>query len=383
MLDEQGMQTFSREIHTLWIQPELDRRFSETGIPAGFQIRQALIKMPHNQPAIVEFNDEVHWAAENPKLAGGRTIADIDIGEPIYLHELISIDNVLPPFVDDKRVAFVYLFWSGHSYSVVFDFSPNDPDFKPENDNFELGKAIGEHMSNVFKELAVKNAQFAATQLRAIGLWPVTSLLPYPISKIVERVGSSDPEGARKVLVDYCDIEFLTQKVVRTWSPVVAFKQGLPFFEAALSTHQRKQYHGSVSILVGQIEGVITDWLLEVKYYTSDEKRSLKKKIQDLRDAFQQIPDLLWTYRESRDVVIDFLEHGPLLQQFNSWFQSIDTSFPGRHVVQHGKRDKDVYTEENSVKLFLLLDTICQFMMFYEVRVLGRDLGQNAGSNPS
>lgn len=76
--------------------------------------------------------------------------------------------------------------------------------------------------------------------------------------------------------------------------------------------------------------------------------------------------------------MLEFLEQGPWLQDFLHWFQSVNTSFPPRHAVQHGKYDKDVFTEENSIKLFLMLDTICQFMMFYEVRVLGRDLGQNA-----
>ena len=376
MLDEKGIQTFFEGLHKLWIQPEVDRRFSETGIPSDFKILHCLIKLPKNQTLIVEFNDEVAWDIEHPELAPG---VKMEAGKRVYLHEVVGLGKVLPPTIDGERVAFIYLYWNGLSYNVAFSLSPNLDDFDSEKDDFRLGEAIANHLWIRMIEMAVQNAKFVNAKLREIGLWPVTSLLPYPISKIVERVGEGKPEEAKQILVEHCDTNFLTERVVQTWHPVVAFRQRATFFDDALFNHQNKRFHGSISILVGQIEGVITDWLYEVNHYKTDHKRSLQRKTRDFRDALSKIPDLLWLYQEARDSMIDFLVREPWLQEF-LWNQSINSSFPGRHVVQHGKYNKDVFTEENSIKLFLMLDSICQFMMFYEVRVLGRDLGQHLGN---
>jgi len=49
---------------------------------------------------------------------------------------------------------------------------------------------------------------------------------------------------------------------------------------------------------------------------------------------------------------------GPVLRTFDKWSVAIDNLFPNRHVVEHGKYDDSIFTEENSIKLFLLLDTI-------------------------
>jgi hypothetical protein len=356
-----------------YIRPEIERRKANGGLPDNFQVRECLIKLPGDRPPLIYFNEEFGWSVK-PKLAPG---IEMEIGQAIYLHEVMDIEEVLPPTVDDKRVTFIYLFWNGHSYSIVVD--PYHPVFSDHP--FDAGEFIAAHLRNHFKEMAVKNAKFVNGKLREIGLWPITALLPNPISKIVERVGEGKPEEARQVLVEHCDLTFLTEQLVQTWHPITAFRERMQFFDDALFNHQNKRFHGSTSILIGQIEGAITDWLFEVAYYTTDGRRSLQQKISDFRDALTQIPDLLWLYREARDSMFDFLENGPWLQQFDKWYQPINTSFPGRHVVQHGKYVPDIHTEENSIKLFLLLDTICQFMMFYEVRVLGRDLGQNAEKN--
>ena len=49
---------------------------------------------------------------------------------------------------------------------------------------------------------------------------------------------------------------------------------------------------------------------------------------------------------------------GPVLETLGSWLERIDEAFPHRHVVEHGKYEEALFTEENSIKLFLLLDTV-------------------------
>lgn len=377
-MTEEQKKVFFQNWHNQWIQPELDRRFSKTELPTDFKIRQCLVKLPKNQKPIVEINDEVGWAIENPHMANGKNIADFEFGEPVFLHDFMQITKVLPPTITGERIAFMYLFWDGFTYQLYVDFLPNQEDFDPDDKRFQFdGRVIVRHLQNIIIEKATRLSQIHLDELRKIGLWTATALLPYPISKILERISESDFDGAIEILSKHCDTDFLTEKVVETWHPINVFSERMSFFEDSLFCHENERYHASISTMVGQIEGVITDWLYEIDHYQIDKKRNITTKIHDFRVVLDKIPSLLEAYREARDSMLDFLDSDPWLQTFNKWMVYSDTSFAGRHVVQHGKYDHAIYTKENSIKLFLLLDNICQFMMFYEVRVLGRDLGQN------
>ena len=60
---------------------------------------------------------------------------------------------------------------------------------------------------------------------------------------------------------------------------------------------------------------------------------------------------------------MDFILEGPVLKTFKRWNDQIDDAFPNRHVIEHGRYDESLYTEENSTKQFLLLDTVYHIML--------------------
>lgn len=60
------------DVHRLLVEPELRRRFGETGPPSDFRIFQCLIRLPGGTAPIVEFNDEVSWVATCKKPKGIR-----------------------------------------------------------------------------------------------------------------------------------------------------------------------------------------------------------------------------------------------------------------------------------------------------------------------
>lgn len=376
MNNQTFMQTRFNHVHQVYIEPEFKRRKEEGTIPDKFEIRECLIRLPEDSSPIVEFNDEIGWQAE-PILA---VDGDLEVGRPYYAHDITGFARIMPPKVGDNYVAYIFLFWAGYEYALLEDNSPAQANFNPDTEIFAGHDMILQHLNNKIMERVVGNAKFVRESLHQLGLWIIPSLLYYPLAKIVERIGSKDLEGARMILTNQCTTEFISQQLVKTWHPIISFRERQSFFDDALFCHENERYHASISTLVGQIEGIITDWLYEVNYYKVDSKRALKEKITDFRQALNQIPELLWMYQESRDSMLDFLESEPWLQNFNEWMVIANSSFPGRHVVQHGKYDIQTYSEENSIKLFLMLDTICQFMMFYEVRVMKRDIGQNKGS---
>jgi hypothetical protein len=373
MTSQQDFAVRLNYVHNTYIQPEIDRRRHSGQLRDTIKVWECLVRLPANDVPIVQFNDEVGWEAESELVDGREVIKD----RVYYAHEVLELKKIQPPKIKDEYVSYIYLFWEGYQYILLEDNTPSQEGFNPAVNSFACHDIVLRHINNKIMEKVVGNAKVVRERLHEIGLWVVTSLLYYPIAKIVERVGNRDSEGAKQVLVEYCNIDFLTEKTVNTWDSVAVFRERYNFFDDALFNHKHGRYHGSISILVGQIEGVITDWLYEIDHYSEDKKRSLPTKITDFRETLENVPNLLWMYREAKDSMLDFLDSEPWLQKFDKWMIYSNSSFPGRHVSQHGKYDHNVYTEENSIKLFLLLDTICQFMMFYEVRVLGRDLGQN------
>jgi len=364
MLDDLGQQNFAHNIDSLFIQPEIDRRQRAGMLPDRFRIRQCLIRLPKGRPPIVEFNNEFGWRVK-PQLAPTVDPASMALDRPVYHHEVAAIENVYPPEVDGRRVAFICLFWTGYEYAAVFDFSPNHPEFDPKQE-FELGQVIADHLQRRMVEIAVRLSKNTQAQLRQIGLWPATSLLPYPISHIVERVGSGHPDEARQILIAHCDARFIAE-LVETWQPIEAFRQRMTLFREAATTHSSQSFIATIHTLIPQLEGVITDWLLTV--VNADElKRSSTSKVRQFQELIRPIPRFDFAYREALEATCQFLLEGPPLQSFTRWLDKIDPSFPGRHPIAHGRYDESLFSEENSIKLFLMLDTICQFMMFYEAR---------------
>ena len=370
MLNDTGKQNLFDQMHELWIQPEINKRFAESGIPEGFKIWEALIKLPSDKPAIVEFNDEIQWEM------GFKVAPDIAIeaGQLVYLHEVERVEHAMPPRVDGKRVAFVYLYWAGFSYNVIFDFAPNHNDFDAEADEFSLGTTIAQHKQAKIIELVIRLSRKSSTQLRRIGLWTPTCLIPYPLSRIISEIENNKLEEARRILTQFCTPAFL-EELIETWLPIPVFNERMDVFRQSISAHREGKFRLSIYALVPQIEGVITDWLYPILQPKESMRQwSTKKRVDQFAAEMTKIPKLEFSYREALYSVIEFLKDGQPLQRFENWLDVIDPAFPARHPIAHGKNDDQLFTEENSIKLVLLLDTICQFMMFYEVRVLGKNL---------
>jgi hypothetical protein len=369
MLDDIGKQNFARNLHEQFIQPEIERRQEAGTFPDEFKIRECLIRLPKDGRPLVEFNREFGWLVK-PKLAPALKLTGMALDRPVYNHEIVAIERVFPPEIDGQRVSFIYLFWTGFEYCSVFDFSPNQLDFDPAGE-FELGQVIADHLQHQIVEITVSLSKRNQAQLHQIGLWPVTSLLPYPISHIVERVGSGHPEEARQILVTHCNATFVAE-LVETWQPIQAFERRMALFREAVENHANQNYHSSIHTLIPHIEGVITDWLMTV--VQPDEVRwRPDSKIRQFKELVEVIPQFNQAYREAFEAVCQFLLEGPPLQRFQDWLEKIDPSFPGRHPVAHGRYEEALFNEENSIKLFLMLDTVCQFMMFYEARRVAED----------
>lgn len=361
MIDESLGRAIVQQMHQHWIGPELEARTRAGILPVDFQIKRCLVRLPKNAKPIVEFNEEVTLRAR-VKVPEDRQPTAGDIAR---LDDIEYVERVYPPEVDGVRVGFFYAQWVGGKFGVFFDLSPNHEDMPLEDaEGWKMGEAIGRAVHSSMVELALAVHSSVQADLVKIGLWAAPALLPYPLSKIAGLVKAGDVAGARKALVDHCSAARLTDLVAQWWG-IPAFDDRRALFEQALSAHVAGQYFLSVSTLVPHLEGVVTDWLHAAIPGTPWRQDSKTKKF---RDVVASYPDAAPAYQQVVQSAISFILDGPALADFTSWYASFDTSFANRHVVGHGRFDPRVYCEENSAKLFLMLDTLRQIIAIYANR---------------
>lgn len=356
MLTPEAGQNLLRQIGDLWVNPEIERRKKTGRLPPGFKFKSCLVKLPLNRPPIVQFNEEVSWVVEVtlPKPRGFRK------GEPIYAHDIKRVKRVKPPVVDGQRVAFIWLRRAGSEWEVVFDFSPNVPEeLRPKGrteDSWSLGDAIGDMLQDMIVGKVIDAHDSALKSLRKIGLWAAPALLPYPLSEICRRLQEGDDEGALQVLVEHCNPAFLFELCAK-WSSVEQFRLREELIDNALQAHKQAQYTLSIPAVLPQIESIISDWI-STKVPPEETPWRPESKTKKFRDLALQDPPSRDSYRRIVESAIDFIVDGPMLATFKRWFDVIDAAFPNRHAVGHGKYDPQLFCEANSLRLFLLLDTV-------------------------
>ncbi|MBE7552456.1 MAG: hypothetical protein HS126_15410 [Anaerolineales bacterium] len=173
---------------------------------------------------------------------------------------------------------------------------------------------------------------------------------------LVNQITEDDIEGARATLIKHCPSEFIENLSLKWWQ-IPQFENRKNLIQDALHAHKEGRYRLSIRALLPEIEGIITDWIY-TKLPEDQVPWRPESKAKKFRDLAFDTPMATYTYRRIIEAAIDFVTNGPVMEEFKRWFDAVNTSFPNRHAVVHGKYDETLYTEENSIKIFLLLDTI-------------------------
>ena len=355
MLDKKGAKNLFDQVYELWIKSEILGRKQTGSLPENFKIFRCLIRLPKDRGPIIEFNDEIKWVV----LAKSAPGTSFKKGETVFLRDIQEIVTVRPPEVDGERVAFIYVFRMGKGYQIIFDFEPKIPERfipKEEKGGWNLSKTVAESLQAILTEKAVRIHDKTQSQLQKIGLWAAPALLPYPISKIAKQLEDGDTEGAKATLVEHCS-PALIEELSSKWWTVEQFELRKGLIQDALDGHKEGKYRVGIYLLLPHVEGVITDWIC-TKLPAKEIPWRQESKTKRFRDLVLERPPSTFTYKRIVESTVDFILGGPVLKTFQRWIDEIDEAFPNRHVVEHGKYDESLFTEENSIKLFLLLDTV-------------------------
>ena len=354
-IDKEGTTIIFNQIHKQWIEPEIAKRLETGMLPDDFKIVECLVKLPKDRLPVVLFNDEIGWNAE-AKRGDGHPFTP---GEPVYLHEVAQIDNVELPEVDGVPVAFAHVIWNDFQYRISFDFKPNHPNFEASEykENSQFGKTLAGHLQANLVKRAVHAYDGMPGQLKSIGLWAVPALLPYPLVQIAKQVQEGNTDGAQMTLIDFCSSDFLVS-LANDWWNTEAFQRRQSLIEEAFFAHKEGKFHLSISTLLPHVEGVITDWEHGLHLGKGVIPFRIESKSKKFKDLALEIKPATFVYERVVESMSAFLIDGPVLASFTDWSAIIDVSFPGRHALSHGRYEDALYTKENSIKVFLLLDTI-------------------------
>lgn len=359
MLDEEAATRSFDEFYRLWVEPELRRRFGEAGPPSNFRIFQCLVRLPPRKPPIVEFNDDVSWDARC-KIPTGTSF---DKGDPAYLHQIEYVESVRPPECDGKPVGFVYIHrLPGAGFRMIFDscagLSQADPN--TQDSKWKFSHAVCEYLNAVLFERAIRLHDEQQQALASIGIWPIPSLIPYPLSRCTHLVQNGKHDEARTVVVRHCSPDWLDARLDR-WLTVPELADRRELLTQALAAHRASQYVLTIHALVPQLEGIVSDRMIR-SLRPGEMHFRQESKLKQLRDKALEDDDIAFSFRRVIESTVDFIVKGPVLETFKHWLDDPNCMFPNRHVVGHGKFIEKLYTEENSVKAFLLLDTLAEIL---------------------
>lgn len=355
-------QNFWDQINSLWIIPEIERRKTIGKIADGFRILRCLVRLPAGQQPIVEFNDEIRWIARTRKPKGTAFAA----GDPIYLWQVEHVESVRPPEVEGKPVPFVYVYTTGVEFKVAFDFTPGFDGHSTSawEDSFGCD-AIVESINLQLKERAVVSFDLLREQIRKIGLWPAPALIPYPLTAIARLCEESKESDSRELFLNYCTEEFVRSRVAN-WSSIATFEKRSELIGDALEAHFAGKFTLSVHTLIPQFEGVVTDWAYEIaptEPFPWHESKKLKKFGKVTTEGVARS----FSDRRIIEEVVEFIVGGPVFHTFKIWFQPLNEEFANRHAIGHGRYDASLYTQENSLKAILLLDSLHYIMESHPV----------------
>lgn len=336
------------ELARHYIEPEAERLFSSRRVSNDFKIRQALVLLPHDSKPTVQFNEQISWKMQMDTSA-------FKIGQPIFLHEMRKVTGVGFPEVNGKKVAYIFMYFTGAKYSLLFDFSPNS---QPEESIPDFGypgdKVLTSYYNLFFSEMALKSLPKEKIEsLKSAGLFITPAIMPYPFTVFCEP--SCDAEQFLSTMHEYFSCTRL-QDMANSWAETPGWVERADLINEAIENIADERYASAIALLVPQLEGTLRDAVHLL--YEDDSRMSPQKAFELLSDKMGEecLSELTNNYLSSFSEF--FNQKSGLFLSFKKWTDDLSDGFISRHAVSHGKHTPSMYTKDNCLRLFLILATI-------------------------
>lgn len=240
----------------------------------------------------------------------------------------------------------------------VLEKLANDPEYQKQRKVTETSLELALSLMESFKKLEeldkFDKATIAAFQT---GGWPVTPSISTKLRKeIVELHKTKNLKRINQLILGYFHRnDFLTlRELVSDWENHKLFTQRMHIFRDALEAHCSKKYTLSVTALMPQIEGILSDL---IKQYDKELEVSYGK-VKKVYTAIVGNPDEFDRWEISHTLLFilenNLYAHTDLRKEIKRAFKRRKIT---RHTILHG-----FYVNYNkptiSLKQFLILDAI-------------------------
>jgi len=216
----------------------------------------------------------------------------------------------------------------------------------------------------IFKESEILNiASIANFDVTPEWLFPTSTADVKSDITIINSFVEGDFSNIDDLFVDRLMDNERVNKTLSVWKRCPEISKRLPLIEEAIEAHIGGKFYLSVSALIPQVEGLLTDALQSMGLkinYTSLRREDIERATCALKDSWKSqdyaLPEATFLLESLPDAVSDiYEEYDPT------------KSVPGklyRHGVCHGLQT-DFNSKKNSIRLILLLDRIIFFYVRY------------------
>lgn len=274
-----------------------------------------------------------------------------------------------PPHSASEPAAFSLFEWIGRGARNFFDLAfkameaydalPLEPKYRFKK-YFEMLLVRGGRREG--SDILLRDERELAKVLAKQGWWVLERDITGPIQRDILRLGQEDRGG--EIDVYFCklfsgnDYALLDTKV-QTWLANNYMAERKEIVLDCLWAHKQQKYTLTIPSLLSLVDGLTRDFMRRRKQTNNlDGKRARIMRVKQFTDTYRRKEPRLWSSGFHR-VINEFV-----YESFEFDSQVPRTSL-NRHGILHGEI-AHYATESNSLKLFLMIDTVQNFIQAWQ-----------------
>lgn len=334
----------------LWVIPEIKRR-KEVGTPAPYPFKKFMVIFDNNNGPTIKFNEEYCLKG----MMRLRPSVSVKKNESITFDMMADYGPLEAPTVNGKPVAYFIFGINGKQISIYANFRPNDSEFDANEWNNEgkwLAHAhlqqilIGQfgHLTLIIPKLAIYDIPFTIG-LNLIKMRAICSL-------IENHKDKNNLDNKISKIITNDDVSVLFDR----WMLFDGFEKRKSILVEVNKAFENELYGSVITLLMSQVEGIITDKLVQNDMGLKDngKAKDWKQRRKEFEELISQKYEIGALTQSMLSYAVFFLNNCNLYVS-KKWESSTDCL--SRHGSLHGI-DVDFNTRANAIRIILLFDAL-------------------------
>jgi hypothetical protein len=346
----QAISNLLNHVWEIWIIPEMKRR-KEAGIPAPYPFKKFIVVFDNDNGVNFQFNEECSLKGR-VRIKPGFSVQK---GGEVSLDMLADYGPIEAPTMKGKPVGYFILNKNGKQFSIFANYRPNHADFDKmewEEEGNWLANAYLQHiltgqfghLSIIIPELSKYDIPFTIG-LKSKKMASLCSLIENDMSRSV-----LDDEMSRIITTD--DISLLFDR----WISFDGLAKRKSILVEAKKAFESDLYGCVITLLMSQVEGIITDKLVENDMGLRDNRTAKywDRRLEEFEELVSSNHEIGALTKSMLDYAILFFNNCNLYET-KKWENSSESL--SRHGSLHGI-DVGFNTRANAIRIVLLFDAL-------------------------